>query len=544
MQILKSWTLKGRQLCDIEMIMDGSFAPLNGFMSNKDYISVIENMRLSNGKLFPIPITLDVSEEFANKIGIGEKVLLRDKEGFKVAYINVDSIWKPDFKAEAQLVYGTNDPIHPAIFYMSNFAREFYIGGKIEKIALPNHYDFKKYRLHPETVKTKFKEMGWEKIVAFQTRNPIHRAHVEMTLRSMRELEANVLLHPVVGLTKQGDVDYFTRVRCYEHVMSKYPKDSAMLGLLPLAMRMGGPKEALLHAIIRKNFGCTHMIIGRDHAGPGVNAKGKPFYKPFEAQDLIVKHEREIDIQMVPFNFMVYVPSNNSYCSLDEVPKNDDYKTISGTKLRSILDKGAKIPEWFTYPEVSKELIKSIPPIHKRGFTVFFTGLSGSGKSTIANGLATKLREEGSRPVTLLDGDIVRTNLSSELGFSKEHRSINVQRIGYVASEITKNRGIAICAPIAPYKQDRKINRTIISKVGGYIEVYVNTSLDKCEERDSKGLYKLAKEGKVKKFTGISDPYEEPINPEIIINSDGSIKPESLVENIYQKLVNLEYIKV
>ena len=243
MQILKSWTLKGRQLCDIEMIMDGSFAPLNGFMSNKDYISVIENMRLSNGKLFPIPITLDVSKEFAKKIGIGEKVLLRDKEGFEVAYINVDSIWKPDFKAEAHLVYGTTDPIHPAISYMSNFAGEFYIGGEIEKIALPNHYDFKKYRLRPETVKTKFKEMGWEKIVAFQTRNPMHRAHVEMTLRSMRKLDANVLLHPVVGLTKQGDVDYFTRVRCYEHVMSKYPKDSAMLGLLPLAMRMGGPKK-------------------------------------------------------------------------------------------------------------------------------------------------------------------------------------------------------------------------------------------------------------------------------------------------------------
>ena len=543
MRISKSWTLTGRQLCDVEMIMDGSFAPLNGFMSNEDYLSVIKNMRLSNGKLFPIPITLDVSEDFAKEIRIGEKVLLRDKEGFKVAYINVDSIWKPDFKAEAQLVYGTNDPIHPAIFYMSNFAREFYIGGKIEKIALPNHYDFKKYRLHPETVKTKFKEMGWEKIVAFQTRNPMHRAHVEMTLRSMRELDANVLLHPVVGLTKQGDVDYFTRVRCYEHVLKKYPKNSVMLGLLPLAMRMGGPREALLHAIIRKNFGCTHIIIGRDHAGPGVNATGKPFYKPLEAQDLIIKHEREIDIQMVPFNFMVYVPSNNSYRSLDEVPKNEGHKTISGTHLRSILDKGEKIPDWFTYPEVSKELIKSIPPIHKRGFTVFFTGLSGSGKSTIANGILNKLLEEGSRPVTLLDGDIVRTNLSSELGFSKKHRSINVRRIGYVASEITKNGGVAICAPIAPYKKDRDINRKVISQRGGYIEVYVSTSLNRCEKRDSKGLYKLAREGKIKKFTGVSDPYEKPKNSEIVINSDGSIKPELLVDKLYEKIVKLGYLK-
>tara|TARA_Y100001935_G_scaffold202401_1_gene170911 strand:+ start:196 stop:1770 length:1575 start_codon:yes stop_codon:yes gene_type:complete len=523
--------------------MDGSFAPLNGFMSNEDYLSVIKNMRLSNGKLFPIPITLDVSEDFAKEIRIGEKVLLRDKEGFKVAYINVDSIWKPDFEAEAELVYGTSDLLHPAVFYMSNFSGEFYIGGRIEKIKMPNHYDFKNYRLDPKTVKMKFKKLGWEKIVAFQTRNPMHRAHVEMTLRSMTELDAKLLLHPVIGPTKQGDIDYFTRVRCYEHVIRKYPKNSVMLGLLPLAMRMGGPKEALLHAIIRKNYGCTHIVIGRDHAGPGTNNQGEPFYEPFEAQDLLFKYQKEIDIKMVPFNFMVYVPSKNLYKSIDEIVENEDYKTISGTELRNILNNGEKIPDWFTYAEVSKELIRSMPPLSKRGFTIFFTGLSGSGKSTIANGILTKLLEEGSRPVTLLDGDIVRTKLSSELGFSKKHRSINVQRIGYVASEITKNGGIAICAPIAPYKRDRDINRRVISQLGGYIEVYINTPLSSCEKRDSKGLYKLAREGKIRKFTGVSDPYEKPENPEIVINSNGSVKPEILVKNLYNKLVDIGYLK-
>ena len=543
MRILKSWTLTGRQLCDVEMIMDGSFAPLNGFMSNEDYLSVIKNMRLSNGKLFPIPITLDVSEDFAKKIRIGEKVLLRDKEGFKVAYINIDSIWKPDFDAEAKLVYGTNDPIHPAISYMSNFAGEFYIGGKIKKITMPNHYDFKKYRLDPSTAKMEFKKMGWKKIVAFQTRNPMHRAHIEMTLKSMKEINAKLFLHPVVGLTKPGDIDHYTRVRCYEHAIKKYPSKSALLGLLPLAMRMGGPREALLHALIRKNYGCTHIIIGRDHAGPGNNSNGEPFYGPYDAQELLNELKNETKIQMVPFKFMVYRPSKKSYVSIDEIGQDEKYKTISGTQLRSILDEGRPIPEWFTYPEIGEELIKSKPPTLKRGFTVFFTGLSGSGKSTIANGLLIRLLEEGSRPVTLLDGDIVRTHLSSELGFSKKHRSINVQRIGYVASEITKNGGIAICAPIAPYENDRGVNRLLISKVGGYVEVYVNTSLEKCEERDSKGLYKLAREGKVKEFTGISDPYEEPQSPEIIVNSDGSTSPEKLVDQIYYELINIGYLR-
>ena len=539
---MRSYTLTDRQLCDCEMIIDKSFYPLNRFMNEDDYQMVLSNMRLSTGELFPIPITLDVGKQFSEQVSIGEKIILREKEGFEIATMVIDSIWEPDFYEEAKLVYGTNDQYHPAVNYMLNTGNKVYIGGKIKKIAMPNHYDYRQYRLAPSDVKMKFKEKSWKKVVAFQTRNPLHRAHIEMTMKSMKELDAKLFLHPVVGLTKPGDVDHYTRVRCYQHVIKKYPKGSAMLALLPLAMRMGGPREALLHAIIRKNYGCTHLIIGRDHAGPGNDSKGNPFYEPYDAQRLLTKHKKEIGIEIVPFQFMVYTPSDNCYKPLESLDNNEDYLTISGTELRNILDKGGEIPEWFSYPEVTKELKKSRPPLDQRGFTIFFTGLSGSGKSTIANGLLIKFLEEGSRPVTLLDGDIVRTHLSSELGFSKEHRSLNVQRIGFVASEITKNGGIAICAPIAPYEHDRKINRELISKVGSFIEVFVNTSLEKCEERDSKGLYKLAREGKIKGFTGISDPYEEPKSPDIVINSDGSKLPEELVENIFHKLIKMGFV--
>ncbi len=538
----KSWTLSDRQLCDCEMILDRSFYPLDRFMNENDYHSVLNEMKLHSGELFPIPITLDVDKKFSEQVTIGEKIILREKEGFKIAIMAIESIWEPEFHQEAELVYGTIDEYHPAVNYMFNIGNKVYLGGKIEKIAMPNHYDYRKYRLSPNTAKKKFKDKGWDKIVAFQTRNPLHRAHIEMTLKSMEELDAKLFLHPVVGMTKPGDVDHYTRVRCYQHVIKKYPEDSAMLALLPLAMRMGGPRETLLHAIIRKNYGCTHIIVGRDHAGPGNDSMGNPFYAPYAAQDLLSEYKEEIGIEIVPFQFMVYTPSDKNYKALNEINKNEKYQTISGTELRNILDKGGEIPEWFSYPEVAKELKKSRPPLHERGFTIFFTGLSGSGKSTIANGLLIKFLEEGSRPVTLLDGDIVRTHLSSELGFSKEHRSLNVQRIGFVASEITKNGGIAICAPIAPYEYDRKINRALISEVGSFIEIFVNTSLEKCEERDSKGLYKLAREGKIKEFTGISDPYEEPKSPDIIINSDGSKSPEELVDYIFQNLINMGYL--
>ena len=536
-----SWVLTDRQIYDLEMILNRGFYPLSGFLSKEDYESVIHKLRLKDGSLWPIPINLDITNEFSESISKGDKITLKDKEGFSLAVMEVQDIWEPDKMKEAELVFGTIDDSHPGVDFLLNNSNPIYIGGELEYIDLPHHYDYQHIRHTPKTLKDKFSEMGWGNIVAFQTRNPLHRAHVEMTLNSIKDLNAKLLVHPVVGMTKPGDVDHYTRVRCYEHVLKKYPENTALLSLIPLAMRMGGPREALWHAIIRKNYGCTHIIIGRDHAGPGNDKNGNPFYGPYEAQEIIEKYKGEIGIQMVPFKFLVYLPEQDIYKPIDEVPDGVEYKTVSGSELRDYLDKGMNIPDWFTYKEVAEELQRSRPKKTERGLTVFFTGLSGSGKSTLANGLLVKLLENGNRPVTLLDGDIVRTHLSSELGFSKEHRSLNVTRIGYVASEITKNKGIAICAPIAPYQKDRRSNRKLISKLGGYIEVYVSTSLEKCEERDAKGLYKLAREGIVKEFTGISDPYEVPVNPEIVIDSSG-IAPEKLVDQIYNKIKELGYI--
>ena len=533
--------LTDRQLCDLEMIMSKAFYPLDGFIGEDDYYSVLDNMRLVNGSLWPIPIILDISKQFSKQVSINHKIILKDKEGFSLAEMKISDIWEPNKKIEAEKVYGTLDESHPGVDYLLNQTDSIYIGGSIKCIESIHHYDYQDLRHSPEVLKDKFNKLGWDKVIAFQTRNPLHKAHVEMTLRAINDSNAKLLIHPVVGMTKPGDVDYYTRVRCYNHILKKYPNNSALLSLIPLAMRMAGPKEALWHAIIRKNYGCTHIIIGRDHAGPGNDNNGNPFYGPYDAQNIIERYEDEIKIKMIPFKFLVYLPETKTYCPVDEVPKGINYETVSGSELRKYLSEGKEIPEWFTYSEVANELRKSTPSKKNRGFTIFFTGLSGSGKSTLANGLLIKLLENGTRPVSLLDGDIVRTHLSSELGFSKEHRSINVRRIGYVASEITKNRGIAICAPIAPYRIDRKFNRGLISSLGGYIEIHVSTSLEKCEERDVKGLYKLAREGSLKEFTGISDPYEKPNNPEMVIDSSDTA-PEELVDNIYKKIEELGYI--
>jgi len=534
--------LTERQICDIELLLNGAFAPLTGFLGEVDYQSVLKDSRLKVGSLWPMPITLDVNEDFAKEVSVGEKITLRDHEGFAIAVLTISDLYMPDFKEEAQAVYGTTDDTHPAVNYLYQRSNPVYLGGTLECIALPHHYDYQDNRHTPTELKAVFEEKGWNKIVAFQTRNPLHRAHVEMTMRATKDLDANLLIHPVVGMTKPGDVDYYTRVRCYQHVLPKYPENTAMMSLLPLAMRMGGPREALWHALIRKNFGCTHIVVGRDHAGPGNDKDGNPFYGPYDAQELLMKHQDEIGIEMVPFKFMVYLPKEDKYEAIDAIERGTDFQTISGTELRELLDEGKGIPEWFSYKEVAQELKTSRPPLNERGFTIFFTGLSGSGKSTLANGLLVKILEEGSRPVTLLDGDVVRTHLSSELGFSKEHRSINVRRIGFVASEITKNGGIAICAPIAPYAADRRFNRELIAPLGGYVEVFVNTSLAKCEERDVKGLYALARKGVLKEFTGISDPYEAPKNAEIVVNSSGT-SPEELVCQIYSQIKEMGYIK-
>jgi sulfate adenylyltransferase len=527
-----SWDLTGRQLCDLELLITGGFSPLQGFMSRADYESVCQNMKLASGILWPMPITLDVTEEFAKKLTAGSsKVALRDPEGVMIAVLHVEDIWQPDRKAEAKAVFASTSPAHPGADYAINKSNPWYIGGKIEATQIPSHYDFRNLRLTPAEVRAEFARVGWRKVVAFQTRNPMHRAHVELAFRAAKQVEANLLIHPVVGMTKPGDVDYYTRVRCYQLLLSKFPQSTAKLSLLPLAMRMGGPREAIWHALIRKNHGVTHFIVGRDHAGPGKDTDGKPFYGPYEAQEVFKKHEAEIGVTMVPFNMMVYLEDQDKYVPDDEVKKGDRVLNISGTELRDRLNQGRDIPAWFTYPEVVAELRRSFPPRHKQGLTIFFTGLSGSGKSTIANVLMTKFLEMGGRPVTLLDGDLVRKNLSSELGFSKEHRDINIRRIGYVASEITKNGGIAICAPIAPYDATRKHVRELIEPYGGFILVHIATSVEVCEQRDRKGLYAKARAGILKEFTGISDPYEAPAKAEVTINT-GELTAEEAAQEI------------
>ncbi|MCU0908856.1 MAG: bifunctional sulfate adenylyltransferase/adenylylsulfate kinase [Rhodobacteraceae bacterium] len=518
---LPSWDLSPRQLCDLELLMNGGFAPLKGFLGQADYDGVVAGMRLADGTLWPMPVTLDVSEAFAATVEPGQDIALRDAEGVILATMTVTDKWTPDRAREAVHVLGADDIAHPAVAYLHRKAGPVYLGGPVTGIQQPVHYDFKARRDTPNELRALFRKLGWRRVVAFQTRNPLHRAHQELTFRAAREAEANLLIHPVVGLTKPGDVDHFTRVRCYEAVLSKYPAQTTHLSLLNLAMRMGGPREALWHAIIRKNHGCTHFIVGRDHAGPGKNSAGKDFYDPYAAQEMVRAHQAEVGIEMVDFRQMVYVQEKAQYYPVNEVPEGSTVLDISGTELRRRLREGLEIPDWFSFPEVVAELRRTSPPRSKQGFTVFLTGLSGSGKSTIANALMVKLMEMGGRPVTLLDGDVVRKHLSSELGFSKEHRDINIRRIGYVASEITKNGGIAICAPIAPYAATRAAVREMIEAYGAFLEVHVATPLEECERRDRKGLYKLAREGKIKEFTGISDPYEAPETPELRVNTEG-----------------------
>ncbi len=530
---LKNLVLNERQVCDLELLLNGAFKPLKSFMNKEDYYSVLNDMRLSSGELWPIPITLDINKNTKenNNLDINSEIALRDHEGFLIATLKIKEIWKINKEEEARAVYGTNDKHHPGVDYLYRNVGDYYIAGDLKISELPKHYDYQLLRHTPDELKKQFKKLGWDKIVAFQTRNPMHRAHKEISFTAAKENGANLLLHPVVGPTKPGDIDHYTRVRCYQKILKYFPEGTTMLSLLPLAMRMAGPREALWHAIIRKNYGCTHIIIGRDHAGPGNDKDGNPYYGPYEAQDIVSKYEEEIGIKMVPFKMMVYVQDIDEYMEINKVPKKYKSLFISGTELRHRLENNHEIPKWFSYPDIVEELHKVYPPKDKQGFTVFFSGLSGSGKSTIANGLLAKLLEHGNRRVTLLDGDIVRTHLSSELGFSKEHREINIKRIGYVASEITKNGGIAICAPIAPFKDSRQFNRSLINQSGTYIQVYVSTPLEECERRDVKGLYAKARAGVLKGFTGIDDPFETPESSELNIDTT-DISPEQAIQEV------------
>ncbi len=536
------WKLTHRQVCDIELLLSGGFSPLDGFMSRADYNTVVEDLHLADGTLWPMPITLDIDDSFATSITVGEHIALVDQEGTLVATMEVSDKWQPNKSNEAAKVFGADDLAHPAVAYLHNEAGNTYIGGKLKGIRPLTHYDYKQLRDTPTELRAKFEKWGWKKIVAFQTRNPMHRAHQELTFRAAQEAEANLIIQPVVGMTKPGDIDHHSRVRCYQHIIKQYPAQTTTLSLLPLAMRMGGPREAVWHAIIRKNYGCTHFIVGRDHAGPGKNSQGEDFYGPYEAQEMVTKYQDELGIQMVPFQMMVYVENKAEYHPITEVDKDESVLNISGTEFRRRLQEGLDIPEWFSYSEVVAELRKTHPPKHKQGFVIFLTGLSGAGKSTIANALLVKFLEMGGRKVTLLDGDVVRENLSDELGFTKADRDKNIKRIAFVAKEIAKNGGIAICAPIAPYAKARNNARKEIKSSGGFLEIYVSTPLEVCEARDPKGLYAKARAGRIEGFTGVSDPYETPESPDLAIDTQDT-SAEEAAQRIILKLEKEGLIK-
>ena len=536
-----SLTLSLKQQCDLEMIANGAFSPLSTFNNQKDYEEILLNNRLSNGLVWPIPIVLDVPDQFLKSLDKNEYISLRNAEGFLLAILKVNEFWAPDKKEEANSVFKSNDPNHPGVDYLFNHTNNNYISGELVPIQSNKYFDFTHLRKSPQEVRDFFRLNNWKDVIAFQTRNPMHRAHFELTKLAMDEHNSKLLIHPVIGISKPGDIDHFTRVKCYQHIIKYYPENSVELSLINLAMRMAGPKEALWHAIIRQNYGCNRIIIGRDHAGPGVNAEGKPYYQPYDAQELIARYQEELEIKMVPFKEMVFAKNKKTFLPLDKIEQNDPIEKLSGTQFKELLQQRTEIPSWYSFPEVIHELRKRFPKLHNQGLTVFFTGLSGAGKSTLANAIMYKLMETEDRPITLLDGDIVRQHLSSELGFSKEDRDIHVKRIGYVASEITKHGGVAICAPIAPYSNTRKVVRNMIDEVGSFVEIHVATPLSVCEERDVKGLYKQARAGKILDFTGVSDPYEEPENPEITVDtSDITVEESSAL--ILDKLRSLKLL--
>ena len=516
-----SITLSQRQLCDLELLTNGAFSPLTGFMGEKDYNSVVECSRLADGTLWPIPVVIDVPDEFADSLKVGQKVALRDGEGFMPAVMTVEDIWKADKQKEAEYVYGTASKDHPGVQYLHEKVNNVYIGGRVEGVQLSVHHDFESLWDSPRELRTLFNRMGWRRVVVFQTSKPIHRVQRDIILQAAKDIQGHVLLHPAVGMTRPGDIQYYARVHCYQAIQKYFPHNLSMLSLLPLAMRMAGPREALWHVLIHQNFGCSHMIIGPKHAyPPSIEKTEVKFYSRDEARNFVLEYKDELQIKIIPVETMHYVPEKKKNVPLSHIEeKSLEYIEYSDVKLKQDLINNREIPDWFSFPEVVSHLCKVYPPRSQQGFTLFFTGLSGAGKSTLAKIVYAKLVESGGRPVTLLDGDIVRLNLSSELGFSKRHRDLNVKRIGFVASEITKNRGIAICAPIAPYTSTRRAVRELIEQHGAFIEIHVSTPLETCESRDRKGLYAKARQGLIPEFTGISDPYEVPVDAEIKIDT-------------------------
>lgn len=513
---LRTVRLSERALCDLELLATGAFSPLDRFMGSEDYHRVVAEMRLGSGHLFPIPVTLPIAAD--EPIKLDSEVALLDSRNDIVAVMTVEEIYDWDVASAAHEVFGTSDERHPLVAEMHRWGKRN-ISGRLRVLRLPAHYDFRELRLSPAQTRSLLGQTGFENVVAFQTRNPLHRAHEELTKRAIEDVNGVLLLHPVVGMTKPGDIDYFTRVRTYKVLANKYyDRKRIVLSLLPLAMRLAGPREALWHALIRRNYGANHMIIGRDHASPGNDSTGKPFYSPYDAQEMAQGFEAELGVKVLPFGEFVYLPEEDRYEDVRLIEKNAVTAQLSGTQVREWYRQGgAELPDWFARPEVSEAIATTYPARHKQGFCIWFTGLSASGKSTTAEILTVLLQEFG-RQVTLLDGDVVRNHLSRGLGFSKDDRDSNIRRIGFVASEIVKHQGTVICAAVSPYRATRNDVRNTVG-AERFIEVFVDTPLEECERRDVKGMYLKARRGEIKNFTGIDDPYEAPMQPELTIET-------------------------
>ncbi|MFQ5902992.1 MAG: bifunctional sulfate adenylyltransferase/adenylylsulfate kinase [Candidatus Binatia bacterium] len=535
---LPSLQLSPRSLCDLELLSVGAFSPLDRFMGKADYACVLEEMRLANGTLFPIPVTLPVAG--TDSVRVGRDITLRSPKNDLIAIMAVEEVFEWSPSKEAYLVLGTRDLRHPLVAEMASWGR-LNISGSLKVLGLPKHYDFSELRRTPAEVRSTLQSLGHSNVVAFQTRNPIHRAHEELTKRAADQVGGALLIHPVVGMTKPGDIDHYTRVRAYKALVERYyDRSCTLLSLLPLAMRMAGPRETIWHAIIRRNYGANHFIVGRDHAGPGKDSQGRPFYGPYDAQRLLQRFESEIGVKMVPFKEIVYLPDEDRFEEQDRVPVGTQIATLSGPEVRvEYLGNGKRLPEWFTRPETAAVLSRVSPPTHQQGFCIWFTGLSGAGKSTIAEILAILFMEHG-REVTLLDGDVVRTHLSKGLGFSKEDRDTNILRIGFVASEIVRHHGVAICAAVSPYRAARNECRRMAGE-NRFIEIFVDTPLEVCEQRDTKGMYAKARRGEIKGFTGVDDPYEEPVYPEIRLKTIDCL-PEDNARQIISYLIGRGFL--
>lgn len=533
-----SLQLTDRALHDLELLAVGGFSPLDRFMEEDDYQRVLTEMRLDDGTLFPIPITLTINKE--DLPTRGEWITLRDSRNYIIAVMRIEQVFRWDPTREARLVLGTTDPRHPLVSEMEQWG-DLCISGELDVINMPVYYDFTEIRHSPKESRALLESIGNENVIAFQTRNPMHRVHEALTKRAQERVGGSLLIHPVVGMTKPGDVDHYTRVRVYKALVDNYYGDDTVLSLLPLAMRMAGPREALWHAIIRRNYGANHFIVGRDHAGPGEDSDGRPFYGPYEAQTMMDQYREEIGVTAVKFDELVYIEDEDRYLSREEAPEDAKSVYISGTQVREeYLANGKELPSWFTRKETADILRETYPPRHKQGLCIWFTGLSGSGKSTIANALSPMLLGRG-RQATTLDGDVVRTHLSKGLGFSKEDRDTNILRIGFVAGEIARHNGTVICAAISPYRKTRNEARKMVGD-DKFVEVFVNTPLEVCEERDVKGLYAKARSGEIQGFTGIDDPYQEPVNPEIEVKTVGRT-PKECAQEIMDYLEDHGFIK-